>query len=252
MFRVTHKSYSPAFSQGWHEHEEATIDFVLAGAGEGTYAGRRVVSRAGAVEYFAPGLRHRFHSAPSGIRSLHIVLPAAHIREMGIAGDVLVRELDGTRLTPLALEMLREVSSPGSPDPLVLESLASQMTEEVGPRRPEPLDGGAWVGLVRELLWDEPQRARSLRAIADAVGLHPAHVARHFRRQVGVTVGEFGRRVRLTRAARALASEPASSLAGVALDHGFADQAHFTRCFKAAHGCTPREFRRRLGARPRA
>ncbi|MBK7404839.1 MAG: helix-turn-helix transcriptional regulator [Phycisphaerales bacterium] len=247
-FRISHKSYSEAFAQDWHEHEEAAIDFVLDGEGEGTYAGRCVASRAGAVEYFAPGIRHRFRSGPRGIRTLHVVIPSSQVRESGICAQVLVRALDGSSVSSLAVALLCELSAAGEPDTLLLESLAMRMLEEVGGAALEPPDEGAWIAQVRELLLSEPERAKSLGAIAEHVGRHPSHVARHFQRSVGVSVGEFGRRVRLARAARAMAASPPRSIAAIALDLGYADQAHFTRSFRAAHGCTPAEFRRVLSA----
>ena len=39
-------------------------------------------------------------------------------------------------------------------------------------------------------------------------------------------------------------------LADVALDAGFADQAHFTRVFRCETGSTPSEYRRRSRRRP--
>ena len=60
---------------------------------------------------------------------------------------------------------------------------------------------------------------------------------------------------RLDRAAALLRG--GAPLADVALDTGFADQAHLTRMFKAAHGVPPARHRalsgaRRALARPRA
>lgn len=243
-FRITHKSYSSAFSQGWHEHPEASIDFVLCGGGAGVYAGEEVVSRAGTVEYFGAGVRHSFRSAGSGIRTLHVVMPADLPRELGVDADTLVRELDASLAAGPALALAREAGAAGA-DPLLVESLAMRLLEEVagaaGAR-----DDGAWLAQVREALLEEPEQAGSLAELAAACGRHPSHLARQFRAAYGVTVGEFGRRVRLARAARRLAERHGPPLAAVALEQGFADQAHFSRAFRAAYGCTPREFRARL------
>lgn len=249
-FRITHKSYTSAFRQSWHEHEQASIDFVLRGDGRGTYEGEEVLSRAGTVEYFAPGIRHRFESGTEGIRTLHVVLPPHVAITAGVRTDILIRELDASRALGPGLALLREISET-SPDPLLLESHAWALLDEVRCSGCPTRDDGAWLARTRDLLLTEPERAVSLEGLAKEFGVHRAHLAREFRRRYGATVGEFGRRVRLARAARALGSRNAPPLAAIALDHGFADQAHFSRAFAAAYGCPPGRFRRRL-ARPPA
>lgn len=249
-FRITHKSYAGAFRQDWHEHDEASIDFVLAGSGTGTYAGREVVSDAGAVEFFAAGVRHRFASHPRGIRSLHIVMPAALPREAGIDADTIVRELDTTTALRPAAAIVGEIARTPVPDTLLLESLAMQLVHEVLPQSAARADDGAWIADIRELLLDEPELASSLKAVAAHVGRHPSHVARHFRLATGVTIGEYGRRVRLARAARSLAARPCPPIVRVALEQGFADQSHFSRAFRSVYGCTPLAFRKGLGRVP--
>lgn len=249
-FRITHKSYSRGFSQTWHEHDEASIDFVLQGGGRGSYAGEDVVSRAGTVEYFAAGLRHRFESAETGIRTLHVVLSPELARASGVLADTLVRELDASRAIGPGYQLLHEMSASRAPDPLLLESLAWELLDQVDRSGREPADDGSWLARVRESLIAEPSRAHSLASLADDFGVHRSHLARQFRRAHGITVGEFGRRVRLARAARALAAHDPPPIALLALEFGFSDQAHFTRAFQAAYGCTPARFRRRLARAP--
>ena len=81
-----------------------------------------------------------------------------------------------------------------------------------------------------------------LGAVADAVGRHPAHVARTFRRHFGCSLGEYLRRIRLEHAARRL-RETDRSISEIALDAGFYDQAHFGRCFRAWASVSPRVYR---------
>ncbi len=76
--------------------------------------------------------------------------------------------------------------------------------------------------------------------------MHPARLARGFRRSYGESVGERLRRLRLD-AARAALERPGSDLADVAQECGFADQSHLTRAFRKAFGVTPGAFRRRRG-----
>ncbi len=82
----------------------------------------------------------------------------------------------------------------------------------------------------------------ALGEVASAIGVHPAHLARVFRAHYGISVGEYGRRVRLAWAATEIARGH-TSLATVATQAGFADQSHFTRLFKRYVGITPARYR---------
>jgi AraC family transcriptional regulator len=84
--------------------------------------------------------------------------------------------------------------------------------------------------------------------VAAAVGMHPVHLAREFRRHFGCAPGEYIRRLRVEFACRRLASTD-TPLIEVALSAGFADQSHFTRTFRRQMRMTPGEFRRRFRSR---
>ena len=78
--------------------------------------------------------------------------------------------------------------------------------------------------------------------LAQTVGVHPTYLARAFRAQYGLSVGEYGRRLRLAWAAAELARGD-TPLAEIAASAGFADQSHFTRVFKTHLGSTPARYR---------
>ncbi len=104
------------------------------------------------------------------------------------------------------------------------------------PRRP------AWLRDVRDLLHERAPASASLSHLAGAVGVHPVHLARSFRREYGVTVGQYARELRLEWAISQLPLADAS-LAEIAAGAGFADQSHFTRAFRAHTGVTPGRYR---------
>jgi AraC family transcriptional regulator len=100
-----------------------------------------------------------------------------------------------------------------------------------------------WLGEARELLHESvPGAGTSLSGLAEAVGVHPSHLARAFRREYGLTVGEYVRALRLEWATAQLALDEAS-LADIAARAGFADQSHFTRAFRRHTGVTPGRYR---------
>lgn len=82
---------------------------------------------------------------------------------------------------------------------------------------------------------------------AAASGLCGPHFMRAFKATTGETPGEFQRRHRVS-AAMARLREGATPIAQIAIECGFADQAHMTRMFRTVVGMTPGQVRRE--ARP--
>jgi AraC family transcriptional regulator len=120
---------------------------------------------------------------------------------------------------------------------LVLQLLSTaSRADGVPPRR------RSWLREARELLDERAPASPALGELAAALDVHPAHLARSFRREYGVTVGEYARARRLEWAGAQLASGD-ESLAEVAAAAGFADQSHFTRAFRAYAGVTPGRYR---------
>jgi AraC family transcriptional regulator len=144
-------------------------------------------------------------------------------REYTRTDDLSLLALEG-----LALEVLAEMSRPGVAD-----------FEKIAPR---------WILQIRDLLHDQFQERPSLDDISRFVGIHPAHLARVFRKEFGCTIGDFVRRLRVRHACQQLSTSD-TPLARIALDAGFSDQSHFTRVFRLHTGMTPAEFRRISGRR---
>jgi AraC family transcriptional regulator len=84
----------------------------------------------------------------------------------------------------------------------------------------------------------------TLSEMAAAVHLSPFHLARVFKRALGVSPHQYLIQVRVN-SARALLSAGSGqrSLAEIARAAGFADQSHLTRHFKRITGVTPSQFR---------
>ena len=128
--------------------------------------------------------------------------------------------------------------------------------------------GETLLGLLRALALDGPFERRSAPAapllaqvkahierqlgdpslgpttIAAAHFISPRYLHRLFRAE-GWTVSEWIRRARLERCRRDLA-DPAlarETILAIAARWGMPDAAHFSRVFRAAYGCSPREFR---------
>ncbi|MBA4045689.1 MAG: hypothetical protein C0510_00095 [Erythrobacter sp.] len=81
--------------------------------------------------------------------------------------------------------------------------------------------------------------------LAHAAGLSPNHFLRVFKRATGDTPYQYLRARRLQRACELL-SRSSLPLAELALDCGFANQAHFTAAFTRQFGVPPGRYRRAI------
>lgn len=79
--------------------------------------------------------------------------------------------------------------------------------------------------------------------LAEIASLSIGHFSRCFKGSFGVSPREYVIRSRLERAKRLMRETPAP-LSQIALDSGFADQAHMSRLFHAIVGSTPTRWRR--------
>ena len=80
--------------------------------------------------------------------------------------------------------------------------------------------------------------------LAHLAGLSTGHFARAFKHSFGLPPHRFVLQRRLEKAACRL-REPVESVSAIALEFGFADQSHFTRCFGRWAGDTPSAYRAR-------
>jgi AraC family transcriptional regulator len=100
-----------------------------------------------------------------------------------------------------------------------------------------------WLRRVEAYLHAHFRTRVSIAQLAAVAGEPAGTVACGFRRAYGTPVGAYVRRLRLEWAADRLAGT-ADPIARVALQAGFADQAHLTRPFKRYTGLTPGAYRR--------
>lgn len=82
-----------------------------------------------------------------------------------------------------------------------------------------------------------------VRGIVDDSGYSHRHFIALFEGTVGLTPKRYARVLRFRTALARLAAEPGVTLAELALDAGYGDQAHFNRDFREMAGISPTEYR---------
>jgi transcriptional regulator GlxA family with amidase domain len=95
------------------------------------------------------------------------------------------------------------------------------------------------------------RRARGrvmVRSLTDELGLSARQLERLFRDHVGVSPKEAARIARFRHAVELMHSRPVPSLAHIAFECGYVDQAHLTREFRTLAGSTPASYRARISS----
>jgi AraC-like DNA-binding protein len=151
----------------------------------------------------------------------------------------------------LAHRLLLRAARHGDPDFAVAERLLGLLAAAIE-RSGQSLGGTARradreiADAAREALTADHPSARGLLPLADLLGVSPYRLSRVFHRQVGVPLTRYRNRLRVGAALHRLEhGEP--SLAALAAELGFADQAHLTRAVRDEVGETPHRLRRLLG-----
>ena len=98
---------------------------------------------------------------------------------------------------------------------------------------------------ARRYILDHCEEALDLSAMGDHLGVSAAHLCVVFKRDNGITIGQFTRFVRLCQALELL-EVGSRNLTDIAVRLGFSSHSHFSAQFRRAFGCTPREARRLL------
>ena len=80
--------------------------------------------------------------------------------------------------------------------------------------------------------------------ISSVINLAPSTLTRRFRKETGLSVGEYIDKMIMFRAERALIASNASILE-ISEEFGFCDQFYFSRRFKEKYGISPREYRKK-------
>ena len=242
-----HLGTHPAGSQlSRHAHEQPTICYVMRGRFTEYSGGQAVDCSSGTLKVMPAGEPHSNRFIGVATRGLRIDVDRARLGDSPAVARALDERLHltGGPAAAVARRLLHEVDQDDDAALLTTEGLALELlgalTRERVPRiRTTP----PWARRADDLLREGFPARPSLIELSRQVGVQPATLARGYRAAFGCTIGERVRTLRVEAAARALARTD-FSLAEIALQAGFYDQAHFTNVFRRMWGMTPAEYRR--------
>ena len=236
-FTVAELSFPPGFVQTEFEPDLAYLAVVVDGTMEKSIDGGTAFGTGSALTMPA-GARHSARFGPAGAR---IVIVKGRSSANG-GSFRRFEQLRGSGFGWLAQRLAGELRATDAAAPLAAEGIALELLALVsrdsrGTERPP-----AWVQTAEELLRARTGDCVRLSELAAELKVPPVRLARAFRARHGLSVGEYGRRLRVEWAAAEIAGGE-RSLAEIAVEAGFSDQSHFTRLFRRHIGTTPGRFR---------
>lgn len=245
-FALTEAAYPPKLQLPRHAHSSPTISFILDGS-----CTEFVGKTAHECRPYRPVLKpagetHSNRYGRSGAKCVLIEIKPDGLEMIRAFSRILdhVSYVQEASFYGLAKRIHREFKIMDSAAALSIEGLVLELMGELTRRTTTVSSPKAplWLREAREHMDGHFRERISLFRVGALVGIHPAHVARMFRRHYQCTVGEYVRRLRLDDAAKRIAGS-ADSLSDIAITSGFYDQSHFTHAFKLQMGVTPAEFR---------
>lgn len=166
--------------------------------------------------------------------------PLGAFRALGVAAHEIteaITPLDDIVERGIAALRARVAETPDPADRLALVEAWLRSRLAQGPRL-SAIAVGAWRFLAGL------HGAVRVGEAAGAVGVTPRQLGRVFHEQIGLAPKAAGQLLRFDRALRLMGGRQRLSLAQVAAEAGYADQAHFAREFKSLAGATPSAYAR--------
>ena len=240
---ITETEYNYEFVD-WHYHENPHFTLVTQGnLRQGTR--RETFDCSADTLLFHNWQEPHYNIKPAGItRGFQLEVDAAWYQKFEVDPHSLpaVAKIIRPNIRLLFYNIYKESKIFDTTSTLTIDSLLVETFETM--RGVETSGAGTprWVKQLDELLHDNFDRAFSLQELSNELGLHWAHLSREFPKYFHCNFSQYVRKLKVEKSLALLrnSSRPISEITFIC---GFADQSHFTRCFREFTGITPRTFR---------
>jgi AraC family transcriptional regulator len=246
-FVLTETFHEPHLILPRHDHECANITFTLDGSFRESLGNHPQECETGSLLVKPPGEAHGNKYGRKGAHCLIVEMSPPRLddtRALTNLFDAPAHVKCGT-LSLIMRRIYGELRGKTRGFELVIEGLILEMLGQTF-RQNDLRNRSApprWLIQAQELIHEQFAEKLSLHVIANAVQIHPSHLARTFRKYHRCSIGEYVRRLRIEYAAQEVLKS-ASSLSHISLAAGFSDQSHFTHEFKRQLRTTPAEYKK--------
>lgn len=243
------------------KHNEIELNLLNSGSLTYLLGGHRMTIRAGRLAVFWAAIPHQIVDADGEEPYFVVTVPLSEFLTAGLPVGVVNRILHGELVVDSVSDPCDELKfdqwegefQAGAPDgqrAARLEVLA-RLIRLARTLSPEPRARHADPALSRAdqlacYIARNYHASLTADAIARANGLHPNYAMNLFRRAFGTTMTSFITQHRISHAQRLLVTT-GDTVLEVALAAGFQSLSRFNEAFKAACGCSPRDYRKANG-----
>jgi AraC family transcriptional regulator len=245
-FIITENIHMAGSKISEHSHENAHFCFVLEGSYSEFQNKRELICQPSTLTFRPSGEVHRDYFHEQDVRVFIIEIPPKWIERLRDNSIQLCRAVNfqDNVLPRLTTRLNREFHHMDNASSLIIEGLTIEIIAEAARYSLQHTEQQIphWLKRAKDLIHARFSENLTLNQIASDVGVHPVHLASVFRQKYHSTVGEYIRQLRIEYACRKLAKEN-TPLVKIALDAGFANQAHFSSTFKRLTGFTPTSYR---------
>lgn len=221
--RLHRVRYGPGFIARPRAHSSGSFIWVL----RGVYR-EDCDRRAGTVHYHGPGETQFAEIGPTGADLFGICLSPQLLE------DVPTRDLSFNLSSVVSFELLyrlaREFDASDSGSAMIVEEHALELANCQSSTGHRPDLSAPWLRRAFECIQEDPLAPHSLGRVANDCAVHPAHLARTFRKTYGVPLGEHLRRRRVCLAYGLVAA--GATWEQAALESGFYDASHLARTLR--------------------
>lgn len=232
----------------WHYHENAYFTFILEGhVMEGNK--KETYNCSPGSLLFHNWQEPHYNVKPSGFtRGFHVEIEQLWFDDLDfnfsdLQGSINIANPD---LKFLMYKIFRETKKNDALTQLSIQTLLIETLSKMNQERQTICNKKpAWVSEIDEVLKNQFKENLTLEYLSKTLNIHPVHLSRDFSNYFNVTLGEYIRKLRVLKSLELIAQKKLD-LTAIAFDCGFADQSHFTRCFKEINGISPSKYRKML------
>lgn len=238
---ITSKTaYDGHFNTSFHYHEHPHLSFILQGGNMEYRQKETLIRNANDVMFYHSGELHKTLPTDSQTRNLNLEIDTAFLQENTISEDRLKQAIQSNRDS--SLFMLKMQSEIHLNDQLTESALHALLFGFITAPELKSYKEINWCVKLHQLINDDWNKTHTLSDLALETGVHPVTISKYFARYFGCTLGEYLRKVKISRSLP-LIKNSNDSLTEIALYCGFADQSHFIRVFKHYTGISPKNYR---------
>ncbi|NNE99940.1 MAG: helix-turn-helix transcriptional regulator [Pyrinomonadaceae bacterium] len=245
-FVLTETKHKPNLSLCRHGHQRASIACVLEGYYIENIDSRNYECNPHSLLIKPAGEYHSNKYDRVGAHCLILEVEPKRLSDFYSLPDVFrrTRQIQKGKYFAIINRIRQELRISDSATEIAIEGLFLELLGIVARQTRKPFVSGDpyWLNDVIEFIHAYSAQPISLSAVSTAVGFHPSHISRVFRKKYNCSIGTYIRQIRLENAAEQLI-DTKKSIAEIAISVGFYDQCHFSNLFKLYTGKTPSKYR---------